>query len=29
VLSGLSPKESFVVKAEGRIYNGAKLKITK
>ncbi len=29
VLSGLSPKESFVLKAVGRIYNGAKLKITK
>jgi len=29
VLSGLSQNESFVVKAEGRIYNGAKLKITK
>ena len=29
VLSGLSPKESFVLKAQGRIYNGAKLEITK
>jgi RND family efflux transporter MFP subunit len=29
VLSGLSQNESFVLKAQGRIYNGAKLKITK
>jgi len=29
VLSGLSQNESFVLKVQGRIYNGAKLKITK